>query len=336
MFNAIGDTWKRTRTTFTPIFTSGKMKTMLHFIKEGSNHVTAELAKKSEIREEFDLKEVYGKLSLDTIASCAFGIDAQCFTNKKSAFVKHTKNVLTETTLDIFVFIAGLVPGLKRFLEIFNINIYKPTSIRYLRDVVLNSMEARRKSKERRNDMIDFMLDCIDGEKSEDEGFIESKDQFHKDQAFSHDRKGAKLTMDDIVATALTILVAGYDTTAITLSYLSYSMAKHPDIQQKLQEEVDQAFEDNSGELPDYSTIMTLPYLDMVIQETLRKYPPVGMNTRTCTQDYRIPGTAITVRKGDFLTFSVAGFHEDPEHFSHPEDFYPEHFSQEEKAARSA
>ena len=128
------------------------------------------------------------------------------------------------------------------------------------------------------------MLDCIDkvGDKSEDEGLIESEDQFDNDQSFSHDRKGAKITSDDVVATALVVLVAGYDTTAITLSYL-----------------------------------------------------PVGMNTRTCTQDYRIPSTTITVREGDLLTFSVAAFHQDPEHFFHPDDFYPEHFIKEEKAARS-
>ena len=180
MFNAMGDTWKRTRATFTPIFTSGKMKTMLHFIKEGSDHLTAELAKKSKTREEFDLKEVYGKFSLGSIASCAFGIDAQCFTDEKSTFVKHTANILTGTVVENLLEFVVLVPGLKRFLEIFNINVFKPTSSRYLRDIVVKSMEARRKSKERRNDMIDFMLDCIDTgeENSEDVSFIESKDQF--------------------------------------------------------------------------------------------------------------------------------------------------------------
>ena len=51
------------------------------------------------------------------------------------------------------------------------------------------------------------MLDCIDkvGDKSEDEGLIESEDQFDNDQSFSHDRKGAKITSDDVVATALVL-----------------------------------------------------------------------------------------------------------------------------------
>merc|ERR1711953_1553201 len=99
---------------------------------------------------------------------------------------------------------------------------------------------------------------------------------------------------DEVVATALVMLIAGYDTTGMTLTYLAYAMSKNPDIQQKLQEEVDQAFEDNNGEMPDYNVIQSLPYIDMVLHETLRKYNPVSLNTRSCTQDYRIPGTDIS------------------------------------------
>ena len=113
-------------------------------------------------------------------------------------------------------------------------------------------------------------------------------------------------------------------------------MAKNPDIQEKLQAEVDQAFEDNSGELPSYNTIQHLPYLDMVLNETLRKYTPAfAMNTRSCTQDYLLPGTDIAIKKDDLVSWSVEGFHNDPQHFSHPEEFWPEHFSKEEKSARN-
>merc|ERR1719309_321718 len=108
----------------------------------------------------------------------------------------------------------------------------------------------------------------------------------------------------------------------MTLSYLAYAMAKNPEVQEKLQAEIDQALEDNNGELPDYNTIQSLPYLDMVLNETLRMYSPVGLNTRSCTQDYKLPGTDITVKKDDFITFSVAGLHHDSEHFSHPEEFW--------------
>merc|ERR1719153_1284324 len=179
------------------------------------------------------------------------------------------------------------------------------------------------------------MLDCLKEDEAEDKEGEDNNNQFDKDQKFVHNKKGAKVSEDEVVATALVLLIAGYDTTGMTLTYLAYAMSKNPEIQQKLQEEVDQAFEDNNGEMPDYTVIQSLPYIDMVFHETLRKFNPVSLNTRSCTQEYRIPGTDITLKKDDFISFSVKGLHEDPEHFSHPDEFWPEHFSEEEKAARN-
>ena len=331
---ATGDTWKNIRSTFTPIFTSGKMKVMLHFIKETSNFLMEDLALKAKAGEEFELKESFGKFSLDTLASCAFGVDGQSFTNDKSVFVKHAAELFNQGGMVILGFLIKLIPGTSELLQLLNINIMKPKETGYFRDMIVNAMNTRKKSKERRNDIIDLMLDCLKEDEPEDKE-TEENNQFEKDRKFAHNKKGAKVSEDEVVATALVLLIAGYDTTGMTLSYLAYAMSKNPEIQEKLQEEVDQAFEDNNGELPDYNVIQSLPYVDMVLHETLRKFNPVSLNTRSCTQEYRIPGTDITLKKDDFISFSVKGLHEDPEHFSHPDEFWPEHFSKEEKAARN-
>merc|ERR1712107_365809 len=113
---------------------------------------------------------------------------------------------------------------------------------------------------------------------SEENEVEDNNNQFDKDQKFAHSKKKAEISEDEVVATALVMLVAGYDTTGMTLTYLAYAMSQNPDIQQKLQAEVDQAFEDNNGEMPDYNVIQSLPYIDMVLHETLRKYNPVSLN----------------------------------------------------------
>jgi cytochrome P450 len=76
-----GDEWKDVRTTFSPIFTSGKMKGMMVFIQEISKRLTEEIRKKSASGSEIELKDVFGKFSMDTLASCAFGVDAQSFSS---------------------------------------------------------------------------------------------------------------------------------------------------------------------------------------------------------------------------------------------------------------
>ena len=138
-----------------------------------------------------------------------------------------------------------------------------------------------------------------------------------------------------IVATAMVLLVAGYDTTGMTLSYLAYELANNPDIQTKLQEEIDEAFEEAGDKFPDYNVIQSLPYLDMVIYETLRYHPPAGQNFRTCEKPYKLPDSDIVLKKGDAVSFNARHLHRLPEYWSHPEKFYPEHFSKEEKAGRN-
>ena len=113
--------------------------------------------------------------------------------------------------------------------------------------------------------MMDSMKQDFVAEKEEE--------QFEKDMKLKVDNKKA-LDEDTLVATAMIFMIAGYDTTATTLSFASYVLSKHPVEQQKLQEEIDQAFSESNDEFPDYSTIQSLPYLDMVVHEILRLRPP--------------------------------------------------------------
>ena len=56
---------------------------------------------------------------------------------------------------------------------------------------------------------------------------------------------------------------------------------------------------------------------------------------RACTQEYKVPGTDIVLKRNDLVSFCNSGYHSDPRYYSHPDQFYPEHFSVEEKATRS-
>merc|ERR1712001_447572 len=125
-----------------------------------------------------------------------------------------------------------------------------------------------------------------------------------------------QLDEDNIVATAMVLLVAGYDTTGMTLSYMAYQLSINPEVQQRLQEEIDQAFEEAGGKFPDYNVIQSLPYLDMVIFEALRFHSPVGVNVRSVEKDYQLADTGLVLRKGESLTFNAHHLHFMPEHWS--------------------
>ena len=106
-----GDVWKHVRTTFSPIFTSGKMKGMLKYIIHVSNGLVDELEKKCKLGEEFELKDVFGKFSLDCLASSAFGVDGESFTNKDSKFVRSAARMLEVSKFDMMIVSLRMIPG---------------------------------------------------------------------------------------------------------------------------------------------------------------------------------------------------------------------------------
>jgi cytochrome P450 len=100
MFTLGGEDWKHIRSTFSPIFTSGKLKGMVSLLEGITEHLTKEVGKYANSGEMLELKETFGKFSMDSIASCAFGVEAQSFTSSgESQFVKNAKGIFRSLNL---------------------------------------------------------------------------------------------------------------------------------------------------------------------------------------------------------------------------------------------
>ena len=216
-----------------------------------------------------------------------------------------------------------------------NLNAFKPKETKFFRDIIRRTIQHRRETGERPNDLIDLMIDCMkpyaDMEKIRT---TEAQDQYEKDMTLEH-KKNNDLEEDIVVSTALVLLVAGYDTTGMTLSYMGFFLSKYPDIQTRLQDEIDQAYEENRGKLPEYQVIQELPYLEMCIMESLRCITPVGGLFRACTKDYKFPNSNVEVKVNDLLLIPASGIHKDARYYPNPDQFNPENFSKEAKQSRS-
>lgn len=265
MTNVSGEEWKDIRSTFSPIFTSGKMKGMVKFINEVNNRLADEFGVYAKSGDEAELKTLFGKFSMDTIASAAFGMNAGSFTDPNSQFVRHARTIFRNTLADSIKILIGFMPNGVKILDFFGMSIFKPEATHFFYDALVNTLNHRRKSKNRRNDLIDMMLDAM--KDTDDATHVDHEED--DDSKLHH--KANKKNIDDvsIVATAMVMLIAGYDTTAQTLSYCVYELAKNPEAQAKLQDEIDEAFEDNNGQVPDYNQTLGMEYLDMVFHETL-------------------------------------------------------------------
>ena len=93
-----------------------------------------------------------------------------------------------------------------------------------------------------------------------------------------------------LIANCFVLFFGGFDTSSTIMSICCHFLAKYPNIQDKLFEEIDKTIEDNDGKQNlDYNTVQGMQYLDMVLHETLRMYP-LTVVERLCVKDYKVPG----------------------------------------------
>jgi len=115
------------------------------------------------------------------------------------------------------------------------------------------------------------------------------------------------------------MLAAGYETTAVTMSFALYLIAEHPDVQSRLQEE-----SDKFSRLPTYDDCPNMKLFNCLIKETLRVFPTVPINARTSLSDTEIifnDKREIPFPKDSMLMFSVFSLGLDGTHYPNPEKF---------------
>lgn len=138
----------------------------------------------------------------------------------------------------------------------------------------------------------------------------------------SEDADGPKLSDRQVRDEAVTLMLAGHDTTAAAFNWLWYCLAKYPDAARRCQEEVDSVIGDRQ---PNFSDIANLPVLGAAIKETLRLYPPAfAIFLRQATEDLNIGGYEIA--KGSLITVSPFVTQRDARWFEQPERFHLDRF----------
>lgn len=96
---------------------------------------------------------------------------------------------------------------------------------------------------------------------------------------------------------------------AQAISFAAYELACNPDIQERLYQEIKTNTKDDSGEKMTHEKLQSLKYLDQVISETLRKWPPALAAERLCSKDYELKMDNKTLRlKAGYNTLAIPIF----------------------------
>lgn len=328
-----GERWKRVRTIVTPTFTTGKIKKMTSILIDSAKTLSNNFKKAAEEEKPIDTKGFFGAFAMDVIASCAFGTKLDSHNDPKNPFVSIASSIFNRNiTCRMLLFF--LFPDLTKY---FGITPFPPGPFKFFRSVTLKMVKERRQSGKRRNDFLQLMMDAeteLEQEEhiTEKDAVSEMTHEENNEQIWKPGRILRSLSHDEMVAQCVTFFFAGYDSIASTLAMVVYELALNSDVQERLIAEIDEAIREK-GELT-YETVYEMKYLDCVVAETLRKYPPAIRSERVAKEDYVVQNHNITITKGMIVGIPIYAMHHDPEYYPNPEKFDPERFTPEMKACR--
>lgn len=139
----------------------------------------------------------------------------------------------------------------------------------------------------------------------------------------ARDDEGNGMSDQQLRDELLTLLLAGHETTALALSWTWSLLAKHPDVERLLHQEVDSAL---AGAAPRVEDLPRLPYAEKVVKEALRLYPPAYVILRLALEPVEIAGYALPA--GSSVGMSPWVVHHDARYFPEPEKFAPERWTE--------
>ncbi|KAK9744840.1 Cytochrome P450 [Popillia japonica] len=304
LFSMDGQEWKNSRIQLTPTFTSGKMKmmfpTILNCVSPMVDHING-LDRDGKV---LNIKEIVACYSTDVIGSCAFGVECNCFEKPDAEFRKYGKLMLgggsSNVTLKMLFNKYMMELGLKKHNAVDGM-------MNFFDGTFKSIFKYRQENDVKRNDFVELLMEM--------------------------QRKDPSVTVDQMAAHSFMIFLAGFETSSTTLTFCLFELAFNPDIQQKAREDINNIMKKHNDQLT-YDAINEMKYLQMVVDETLRKHPPGTTLNRLCNTDYKIEDSDIVIEKDTLVLVSVLGIHRDPEFYPNPDKFDPERFNEENKAQR--
>ncbi|XP_015379191.1 PREDICTED: probable cytochrome P450 6a13 [Diuraphis noxia] len=306
--------WKTIRNKLSPAFTSGKLKIMYDQIKECGTKLMENIdGDLMGTNGEIEVKDTMGKYSTDVIGTCAFGLKLNAISNDENPFRKYGKSIFIPSMRMLFRELCLMVTP--TLLKVVRVKDFPPEATDFFHEAFKETLTYRIENKIVRNDFVNCLMQARND--------LTLNTNLPKEEKFSESQ---------IVANAFVMFAAGFETTSGTLSYILYELALNVPVQEKVRQEFQLNLSKNNGQI-DNEFLTGLNYMEMVIAETLRMYPPLIALFRKASKTYRLSDDLI-LEKGQKIVIPIYSLHFDSNYYPDPKKFDPERFSPEEKAKR--
>ncbi|TFK66775.1 cytochrome P450 [Pluteus cervinus] len=312
---ARGDDHRRHRKILGPAFSAVETRGMIPvFIKTAQklcDNWKSRIAKEGHSTGRVEISGEVSRAALDAIGEAAFNYDFQSLDNKPNGLAEAFRN-LSDNSFSL--------PSPKAIFAQHALNYVPVSALRFLTSLPSRSLaglqrvdaEGYRVSREVLNERLEE-IKSENGDEKEDILSLLIK-------ANTSASEKTKLSQEELMAQIRTVILAGFETVGSTVSFLLYEVARRPDVQSRVREEVNAHLQGRSDDSLDASDLDSLPYTSAVIKEAMRIHPVVyGPILEVLKDDiiplskpvidrYGVPHAEIPIAKGSLILTSFAGY----------------------------
>lgn len=304
--------WRDRRKLLTPAFHFNILETFQPVFNDHSFILIRKL-KTMNLQSWIDIVPLMSLCTLDIIGESAMGVHLKSQENETSEYVQAVGK------MEDFIITRSMYPWLWPDI------IFYFTSVgrEFKRCVKIIHNFTKQVISERKREFIKILKMSKD-EKKEDIYFQKKDRKPFLDLLLYHHLMYGDITEEDIREEVDTFMFRGHDTTAVGISWTLYSLGLHSNIQEKAYQELYEIFGDDQERPVTCDDMRKMKYLDCVIKESLRYYPPVPIIGRSLQEETKIGD--VTLPKNSVITVFIHSIHRDREIYSDPEIFNPERF----------
>ncbi|MFB5650192.1 cytochrome P450 [Leptospira wolffii] len=292
LLNSEGEFWKKQRKLIQPSFHRQRISEFVEIMGDETEKMLSRWKSSSPVS--LDISKEMMRLTFAIVGRTLFRTEVESYASRIEAALKVALELTT-----------------RRITRLFPLPFHWPTpenrrlkkALLEMHSVVEELIEQRKKNPS--NDLISMLLEVRDEE------------------------TGERMSESQVRDEAITILLAGHETTANALSWAFYLLTQNPDVYAKIKAEAEEVL---GNKAPGLEDIQKLSYTRKVVDETLRMYPPAWVIERTAMGPDQVGG--YDVPAGTNISICIFNVHRDPDFWENPDRFDPDRFDEERSANR--
>jgi len=300
LITAVGTAWRNQRAIMQPSFHRAGLEHLVHTIAESAQAYFDDLRRQLPNGGRIDIHREMVKLTLDVVVRALFGPGLVSASDVRYETLVQTLELLSERANGVPVPLWIPTPSNLRFKRVL-----RELDTLIYRIIAKARAQRRAQAEPSTKTLLDMLLEAVDAQTGQP--------------------LPDKLVRDEL----LTMVVAGHETTALTLTWLFALLDSRDDVWDHMRKEASDLLQ---GRPASYDNLSKLPYTRAVIDETLRVRGPVAVIARDVVQDDNLLG--FKVHRGDTVLPYFYGAHRHPAYWERPEQFMPERFLSENSAGR--